>query len=59
MAKPCPLEDIFQPIQRQVVSELASHDVGQQPRTGKAFFDRRLRFRRRLYLGMFSGLLAT
>ena len=57
--KALPLEDIFQPIEWQVVSELAGHDVGQQPRTRKAFFDRRLSFRRSLYLGIFAGLLAT
>ncbi len=54
-----PLENIFQPVQRQIISELAGHDVGQQPRTGKALLDRRLGFRRCLDLWIFSGALTT
>jgi hypothetical protein len=52
--KALPFEDILQPIQQQVVGELAGHDVGQQPRT-----DRCLSFRRRLDLGIFSGALTA
>src|SRR5258708_6266554 len=51
------LEDIFQPIEWKVISELAGNDVGQQPRTRKAFFDRRLRFRRCRDLRIFSRQL--
>src|SRR5258708_20047065 len=52
--KALPLEDIFQPIKGKVISELAGTDVGQQPRTRKAFFDRRLRFRPCRDLRIFS-----
>src|SRR5258708_32373987 len=55
--KALPLEDVFQAIKRQVISELAGHDVGQQPRSRKAFFDRRLRFCRGRDLRIFSRQL--
>ena|SRR5947209_2314191 len=32
--EPLSLEDVFQPVQRQIVGKLAGHDIGQQPRSG-------------------------
>ena len=55
--KALPLEDVFQAIKRQVISELAGNDVRQQPRSRKTFFDRRLRFRRCRDLRIFSRQL--
>src|SRR5919109_3671778 len=40
--KALPLENIFQPIEWEVIRKFASYDEGQQPRTRKALFDGRL-----------------
>lgn len=39
-----PLEDSFQPIQRQVVAQLTHSDIGQQARPRQAFINRLRRF---------------
>ena len=44
ISKLLPLKNIFQPIEWQVIGELASHDESQKPWTGKAFLDRGLCF---------------
>jgi hypothetical protein len=41
--KALPLENIFQPIEWEVICKFASYDESQQPWAGKTFFDRRLR----------------
>ena len=43
-----PREDVFQPVQRQVIAQLAGDDVGQQARAGQALVDRLRRLGRRV-----------
>ena len=37
--EPLPLEDVFQPVQRQVIGELTRYDVSQQSRSGQPLVD--------------------
>jgi hypothetical protein len=53
-----PRENLFQPVQRQVVGKLAGHDVRQQPRPRQAALEGRLRPRRHRHLRLLSGRFA-
>src|SRR5437016_6623478 len=57
--EPLPLKDIFQPIQRQVIGELAGYDIGQQSRSGQALVDGRLRLGGYLDVRILPLLLAA
>src|SRR5215469_7549720 len=59
ISKLLPLKNIFQPIEWQVIGELASHDESQKPWTGKAFLDRGLCFGGYCDLRIFSLVLTT
>src|SRR5579875_2937401 len=59
ISKPCRIKNVFQPAQWKIIAELASDDVSQQPRSGHAFVDRRIRFRCRFYLRMVAVRLAA
>ncbi len=54
-----PREDIFQPVKRKEVTELAGYDVGQKARSGKALFDHSFRLLYRVNRGVLAVRLAT
>jgi len=57
--KALPLENIFQPIEWQVIGELAGHDESQKPWAGKAFLDCCLCFGGYFDLRVLAGTFAT
>src|SRR5437016_11164805 len=57
--KALPLENIFQPIEWQVIGELAGHDESQKPWAGKAFLDCCFCFGGYFDLRVLAGTFAT
>ena len=53
-----PRENIFQPVERQIIGKLTRHDIGQQPRPRQTPLDRRIGPRRHPNLRRFSRRFA-
>src|SRR5690242_3372687 len=56
--KALPLENVFQPVQRQIIRELAGYDVGQQSWPRHALIDRCFWFSRHFHLRFLTRTLA-
>jgi hypothetical protein len=59
ISNPLPLKDVLQTVERQIVSELAGHDVSQQPRPSHTLLNSRLRLGRYFHPRVVTIALTT